>query len=221
MIPKKRHILSESDKEYISIHFPDNPTADIAKHIGCSYCTVAAYASKNGLKKDPLFMQRIGREQMMKLDHGGRKHQFPKKHIPMNKGLKMSEYMSEEAIARTAATRFQKGHVPHNSKNFGKPFLYLNKKKGESTWLILVDGTRVSYLKHLCRQHGIDMEGKVARLKPGFDKSKLPTMDDVDIISFRENMQMNTLHRFPKEISKLIQLKGALNRQIRKHSKNQ
>ena len=35
--------------------------------------------------------------------------QFPKGHVPRNKGKKQTDFMSAEAIERTKATRFQKG----------------------------------------------------------------------------------------------------------------
>lgn len=44
---------------------------------------------------------------------------FIKGHTPVNKGKKQSEYMSEEAIERTKATRFQKGVAPPNTKPLG------------------------------------------------------------------------------------------------------
>ena len=37
----------------------------------------------------------------------------------MNKGRKQTEYMSEEQLAKTKATRFKKGHVPKNHKPVG------------------------------------------------------------------------------------------------------
>lgn len=39
-------------------------------------------------------------------------------HVPSNKGKKQTEFMSRKAIARTKATRFKKGHLPHNAVGF-------------------------------------------------------------------------------------------------------
>lgn len=39
--------------------------------------------------------------------------------IPPNKGKKQTDYMTPEAIARTAKTRFKKGNEPHNTKHDG------------------------------------------------------------------------------------------------------
>ena len=66
-----------------------------------------------------------------------------KGNVPQNKGKKQSEYMSAEAIARTAATRFKKGEPNHNSLYDGaitirhphkdrgaKPHYYIRLSKG-------------------------------------------------------------------------------------------
>ena len=42
--------------------------------------------------------------------------------------------------------------------------------------------------------------------------------ENLELVNRAENMRRNTYHRYPKEIAKLIQLRGALNRQINKRS---
>lgn len=49
----------------------------------------------------------------------GRTGRFEKGNVPMNKGLKQSEYMSSEAIERTKATRYKKGELPPNHRQIG------------------------------------------------------------------------------------------------------
>ena len=45
------------------------------------------------------------------------------------------------------------------------------------------------------------------------------TADKVECISRAENMKRNSYHRYGKEIASLVQLRGAINRQINKRSK--
>lgn len=45
--------------------------------------------------------------------------QFETGHISPTKGRKMEEYCSPEALARSAATRFKNGNIPHNQKPLG------------------------------------------------------------------------------------------------------
>jgi hypothetical protein len=50
--------------------------------------------------------------------------------VPPNAGRKQSDYMTPEAIARTAATRFQKGNIPHNTKEADGE-ISIRAKKGD------------------------------------------------------------------------------------------
>jgi hypothetical protein len=47
------------------------------------------------------------------------------------------------------------------------------------------------------------------------------TLDRLECISRRENMQRNTVHNYPAPIPQLIQLKGALQRQINKRERHE
>ena len=47
------------------------------------------------------------------------------------------------------------------------------------------------------------------------------TADRVECITRAENMRRNTYHRYGPEVAKLVQLRGAINRQIRKREKEQ
>lgn len=49
----------------------------------------------------------------------GRNGQFPKGNVPINKGKKISEYMSEEAIEKMKPTQFKKGIIPPNTLPVG------------------------------------------------------------------------------------------------------
>ena len=89
------------------------------------------------------------------------------------------------------------------SRPQGKPYLMVNDR-GKRQWSILFGKKRLGYLKYLCEQAGIDMEGKFCRFKPYYDFLKPPTIDDVEIITNAENLKRNSIHRLPKEIQTLI-----------------
>lgn len=65
--------------------------------------------------------------------------------------------------------------------------------------------------------------GHIAVFKPGMriTDAGLITIDRVECITLAENMRRNMLHRYPKEIVRVIQLRGALNRRIRNVEKHQ
>jgi len=137
--------------------------------------------------------------------------------IPPNRGRKQSEYMTAEAIARTAVTRFKKGSIPPNYKPVGTH--RIDSKDG-CVLVKLKEGMFQWKLKHrvIYEQHfgpipkGCNVEFK-DRNKRNFDPENLI------LRTRKENMLLNTIHNYPKEIATLVQLRGALNRQINKKRK--
>lgn len=65
--------------------------------------------------------------------------------------------------------------------------------------------------------------GHIIIFKPGMrtTDASLITIDRVECITLAENMRRNMLHRYPQEIVRAIQLRGALNRRIRNVEKHQ
>lgn len=88
--------------------YPTTLNSEIAKILQKKEMAIIAKAFKLGLKKPKEFIQ-----------FHAAKSQFKKGSTPANKGRKQSEYMTPEAISRTAKTRFSKGNEPHNTKYDG------------------------------------------------------------------------------------------------------
>ena len=88
--------------------YPNHTNEEIAQILGTTYSAVNGIAFKLRLFKSKEFKFQCASKSF-----------FPKGHQPMNKGRKQTEYMSEEQLAKTKATRFKKGHVPKNHKPVG------------------------------------------------------------------------------------------------------
>jgi len=178
--------------------YPNHTNDDIAKIMAISPSMVKNRGFKLGLSKN------------------GNTGRFKKGSIPANKGKKMDAALYQKC----KPTMFKKGNVPATTKHFFKPYLYLRKGKGyeEKLWFIQIkaENRREPYLSYLCRQNGIDLKGKIPRLRDGFDINTVPTFEDIIIITYEENMRLNSVHNYPEEIRDLILIKGALNRQINK-----
>jgi hypothetical protein len=69
--------------------------------------------------------------------------------------------------------------------------------------------------------HGPMPEGHVVVFREGKRTTDIAqlTVDAVELVSRKELMSRNTLHNLPKPIAELIQLRGALNRQINRKAK--
>ena len=207
------HAWTESETKKLIDEFPNRKTEFIANELNLPYHIVSNKAYRLRLKKTNEFMKQFGN----RLDGiKGSDFRFKKGHIPANKGKKMPS----EVYDKTKHTFFQPGHTPVTTKYFGKPYLRIRKRKDgyiEKVWFIQESTNKTSaYLSYLCRTNGIDMQGKIPVLKQDFDNSRAPTLQDIEVITYEENMQRNSLYRYPKELVRLIKVKGALQRQINK-----
>lgn len=70
-------------------------------------------------------------------------------------------------------------------------------------------------------KHGPVPAGHVVRFLPGMKTlvASEITENKLELVTLAENMRRNTLHRYPKDVVQLIQLRGALNRKINRRSK--
>jgi hypothetical protein len=147
-----------------------------------------------GIKKDEEYLRNAG----------GR---FPPGGTPWNKGMKRVSFGGEE-------TRFKKGHRPYTWVPVGSERVtdegYLQRKMTDTGDTVndWVEVHRLLWIEH----RGEIPEGCVVVFK---DKNrKNITIENLECISRRENMRRNSLHNYPEEIVRAIQLRGALNRQI-------
>jgi hypothetical protein len=204
-------IWSPEKIEKLIADFPHRKTEDIAAEMGFPYYTVSNKAYDLQMKKTTEFMAKHGQRL---LGTSGVAHRYPKGHVPANKGKKMPDELKE----RIKHTFFQPGQLPATTVHFGKPYLYERIKDGNVIRLWFIQEStnkRSAYLAYLCHQNNIDLTGKKPILKPGFDHSRPPTIDDIEIVTNAENMLRNTIHNYPEEIKTAIRLSSKLNKLIR------
>lgn len=204
--------FTQEQLAYLRKHYARTQNKVLADKFGCSIHTIENKSFELGLKKDKDFVREMSRENMKRITHLGMVHRYQKGQSPVNKGKKQKEYMSPEAIERTKATRFQKGSIPPNAVPIG----YERIDKDGYVY-IKVEGYRKLILKHryIWELHnGPVPEGCNIQFKDG-DKHNC-SIDNLYMISRSEQMKTeNSMYaRYPKEVQQLIQLKGALNRQI-------
>lgn len=143
-------------------------------------------------------------------------------------GLFKSRDFIAEAPGDMAKTQFKKGREAHEARNY-RPIgsLRLSKdgclERKVTDDPSLVPARRWVGVHRLVwmQAHGPIPEGHAVVFKPGRRTAVLEqiTPDAVECISQRELMARNTVHNLPKELVELVQLRGALNRQINKRSK--
>ena len=192
------HILTEEDYAKIRREYLTKPIKRLAAEIGTSHSTIRRLLRKWNLVIPPeIIEQRI------------RASRFQNGQEPANKGKKQTEYMTPEAIARTAKTRFKKGDLPHNTRYDGHE-------------RITVDGyveIRVSAgnyrLKHVVEWEKINGELPDSHCLLCQDGNKTnTTADNWKLTSRAENMYRNSRHKFPKEVIPSLVLVNQINNQL-------
>lgn len=203
---KRPTIWTRERCEKLRSLYPHTLNREIAEILGVTESAVNGQAFKMRLFKDRTFM----------LSHS-LKGQFKKGHIPSNKGKKQTEYMSPESIERTKETRFKKGQDPPNAWED-----WQEKPDRDGYLYIKLPGRKKKTLKHRWiweQKFGPIPKGYNIQFKDGNRQNC--DIDNLYIISRAEQMKsQNSLHRYPKEIARLIQIKGAISRQINKATKN-
>lgn len=141
---------------------------------------------------------------------------FPKGNRPWNAGLK-----GWQAGGRARLTQFKKGNKPQTWRPVGS-----ERMTDDGTLMRKVSDTRnkkrdwkpVKDLVWMAKHGRIPRGWFVVHRNRDRNDFRLRNLKLVDRA---ENMRRNTYHRYPKEIARLIQLRGALNRQINKRLKHE
>lgn len=190
--------------------YPNHTMKDLVQMIGKTEHAIYNRSFKLGIKKSPEYLDSPAAYRFRR-DHTSQQkaHRFTKGNEPWNKGVKGLDIGGK-------ATRFKKGSKPANYRPVGS----LRPAK-DGDWEIKArDGVRGWQLLH----HFIweRMNGKIP-------KGMILVFLDGDHRNFKitnfspytkaQNMQRNTYHNYPKEIAQLIQLQGAITRQLNKRTK--
>lgn len=146
--------------------------------------------------------------------------------VPANKGVRRPGY----APGRMAETQFKKGQMygaaRHNYVPVGTLRIcadgYLERKVTDDH---PVPARRWVAVHRMVWEaaHGPIPKGHIVRFRAGMKTTNLEqiTVDKLEMVTHAENMRRNTVHNYPKPIVRMIQLRGALNRQINRRRKRE
>jgi hypothetical protein len=199
--------------DIIRERYPFEPTKKIADDLGLSESSVYNRAFAMGIKKDPVYLRST---QYPPGYLGGKATQFQKGHAPANKGQKMSN----ELYQKVAHTMFKKGSKPVNTQPIGtihqrkdtggKMYQYI--KLADSNWQLL---NRYTWEQH----NGPIPKGMVVVYKDGNYLNN--DIDNLLMITKKENMARNTIQRLPKELQQVMRLKCKLIKKINNNGTKQ
>lgn len=199
--------FTEEMDQKIKDNYLDVPMKPLATMIGISYGCL-----ERRLKVLGLVIPKHIREERKKL--GQRK----KGDVPFNKGRKQSEYMSAENIANTAKTRFKKGNKPHNTAEKDGTISIRPDNKSGLEYKYIRTSLGVWDLYHRVvweKVNGKIQDGYVVAFKDS--NTHNCKIENLELITMRENMLRNSLVRFPKEVRKSYKLIWDINHKIQQN----
>lgn len=212
---------SEFELEVMRMHYPTTLAADLAELFNRGLAGVHGMAKKMGLAKSREWIAATARERIESdPNHGSRRARIQKGNVPANKGLRRPGWVAGDM----ARTQFKKGGVSTNTMPVGSyrvngdgfverkfaqaPGPYMNR------WIPL-------HREIWIAANGPVPKGFVIAFKPGMKTTspELVTLDRIECISLADNCRRNSFHNHGPEIAKIVQLRGAITRQINKRLK--
>lgn len=213
----QRRLWTAEELLCLRIAYPEYPTEAIARHLSRPLRAVYAKARDCGLHKSPAYLASAASGRLTPVSAAGVNHRFKPGQKPWNAGRK-----GWTAGGRSAETRFRPGALNGRAAQLYQPIgAYRINSDGILDRKVRDDGLpqyRWVGMHRLVWEavHGPIPRGHAVVFRPGrrtTDPASI-TLDALELVTRAEIMRRNTLHRYPKELARLIQLRGALMRQI-------
>lgn len=217
----KRPRWSDAELDLLRRTFANTLTGEIAQTLGRGYSSVANKAAKLGLKKSAEFM---AKPESGRLQDGGLgvATRFQPGLTPWNKGTHFV------AGGRSALTRFKSGRPAHEASNY-RPIGSTRINRDGYLEQKVTDDPDIFPARRWVGVHrlvweaanGPVPEGMVVVFKNGqrTTDAQAITADRLECITRVELMRRNTIHKLPRELVQVTQLRGAINRQINRRAK--
>ena len=210
-----RQYWTEKQLRLLRDLYPHKTCEAVAKRVERSMSSCYGKAKELGIKKTPEFLA-SGKSGRLDGVRGGNTR-FKPGHETWNKGTK-------GLMTGGVETQFKPGQLPHNTAEVGS---YRITKDG--TLQRKIGNAKGSNSKRWRGVHelvwveanGPVPAGHICVFKPGMKTADLAsiTVAKVECVSLAENMRRNTYHRYGKEVAQLVQLRGAITRQINRKEK--
>ena len=213
---RKRWKPSAADLEMMRRHYPTTKTEILARLFEVEYNQVQRLAMRMGLRKDPEWLN--GPEGGRLDGIRGMGSRFQPGHQSWMTGRK--------GIRQSPRTEFKPGQKPANWKPVGS----LRVIKDELNQYLQIKLTDtgctpkdwVMYHRHVWQQaHGPIPEGHCVAFLPGrfsLDPDKI-TPDALELVTPAEIMRRNNFYKYGPEVAAVVQLRGAITRQINQRAK--
>lgn len=216
---------SKVELRLLDEEFADARTDDLAAALGRTYSQVAQKAAARGLKKSAAYLASPAAHRLDGVKGMGTR--FEKGQAAWNKGMKGVVGVQEAC----RATQFKKGRPAHEARNY-QPIGTLRVNADGVLERKVTDDPSVYPSRRWAPVHRLAWEaehgpvpaGCAVVFKPGRKTTDpaLITPDSIECLTRAELMRRNSYHtNYPPEVARLIQLTGAIKRQINKRVRNE
>lgn len=207
--------------EFVRRNFADSRTQDIADALGVTYSQVVRLAARLGLHKSEAFFASPASGRTT--DDRGAGSRFKPGLVPWNKGVKGSTGLHENC----RRTQFQKGRPAQESRNYAPIGSHRVSKDGYLERKVTDDhpvpARRWTAVHRLVWEaaHGPIPAGHIVRFKAGMKTTVLEevTPDRLECITRGEHAKRNHPRSHSPELARLVQIKGAITRQVNRISR--
>jgi len=205
---KVRRIWTTSEDDLLRSRYSDEPTESIAAALNRTLSAIYSRVSALGIAKSETFQARMRSDQLQRLGVVGEATRFAAGQTPWNRGIRHT------VGGRSSETRFKPGQKTHNWRPIGFERMtwegYLERKVTD-TGVKRIDYRLVHHLVWLAAGREIP-SGHVLTFRDGNKRNF--SLDNLELLSQRDLMLRNSYHNYGPEVANLIQLRGAINRQI-------
>jgi len=217
-----RTLWTEAQIASLREHFPHRKTRDVAALIGRPEKSVSSKANELGLRKTAEYL--ASPDACRLTGQQGCTTRFTSGQRSWNKGT------SYQPGGRAKETQFKPGRRPEDARNYQPIGSERITRDGILERKVTDDPTLLPARRWVAvarlvweAAHGPIAPGLVCVFKPGRKTTVASeiTADALELVTRVELMARNTLHRYPEPIPQLIQLRGALQRQINKRTRNE
>lgn len=212
-----RLVWSEEEAQQLRALYPDTRTDQIAAALGRTVQQIYAKADGLGLKKSAAYLASPDACRLRRGGGIGTATRFQPGQVAHNKGKTM------QTVGRMAETQFKPGHrggralenyQPIGAERISKDG-YRQRKINDD--LPIYKRWRAVHILLWEAEHGPLPAGHALAFRNG-DKADM-RLDNLELLLRRELMARNTVHNYPKPVAELMQLRGALVRQINARKK--
>lgn len=226
-INRPRRRWTEDQLDALRRLYPDFHADVVAKVMGVEVESVYRKARSLGIAKSAAFYaaERSRQSAVAKSDPRLIAGRFKRGLVPWNKGQNI------DVGGRSVETRFKRGEMPHTwmpvgsyrvARNARRPDQdHVEQKVAETPGPNHLRWTPVSRLVWE-KAHGPVPQGSIVVFKPGM-KTVVPediTLDRLECITKAENAARNHPRTRDPELARLVQLKGAITRQVNRIKRN-